>query len=114
MNKNFTFACKLCTLFTIFSLNVNAITAQQCNAPAMTWKNPVLLSGTALQVNSIYKFSEVTQGVYALITIEAFVNGATLTNIDDSIFGYNAAWQPVVKTPATTLTTSYVDFKIEF
>jgi len=80
----------------------------------MTWKNAVLHSGTANQVNSVYKFSNVTAGIYALVKVEKLINGAKLTSIDDNTYGYEAAWQPVVKTPTTILTTSYVEFKIEF
>jgi len=35
----------------------------------MVFKNPVLVSGLPLQVNSVYKFSNVIAGVNALITV---------------------------------------------
>jgi hypothetical protein len=81
----------------------------------MVWQNPVLLSGTALQKDAMYKFPSVTVGVYALVTIKDIINGATLTSIDDNTYGYSAAWQPIVKSPTVQgASTSYVIFKIEF
>ncbi len=115
MRTTSTIVCKLlfALFLSLFSFNTIAQT-QNCISPAMTWKSPVLYSGTANQLNAVYKFANVSSGVYALVTITGFVNGATLSNIDDSTFGYSAAWQPVIKTPATILTSSYVKFKIEF
>jgi hypothetical protein len=87
----------------------------QCIAPGMTFKNPVLISGTAGQVNARYKFPLVIAGVDAIVRIAGKINGATLTSIDDNTFGYNDAWQPVVKTPASQgAAESYVKFNIDF
>jgi len=81
----------------------------------MSWRNPTLISGTALQMNAVYKFQSVTPGVYALVTIVDIVGGATLTSIDDLTYGYSSAWQPVVKTPSAQVAgDSYVSFKVEF
>lgn len=100
-----------CTLLSLSPLFTNA----QCIAPAMTWANPTLVSGVALQKDAVYKFPSVTPGVYALITVKELKNGATLSSIDTSQFGYSAAWQPVVKTPTVQgVSESWVEFKIEF
>lgn len=117
MKTNSTFVHTVLFAVITLSLNFNLAKAQStCTAPAMTWNNPVLISGTALQVNAVYKFPNVTPGVYALVTVTATVNGATLTSIDDNINnGYAAAWQPVIKTPtAQVASDSYVSFSIAF
>lgn len=115
MKKIFTFLCKSLLTILVANCSFNSVKAQTCTSPTMSWKNPVLVSGTALQTNAVYKFQSVTSGVYALVTITAIVGGATLTSIDDLTYGYNAAWQPVVKTPtAQVACDSYVSFKIEF
>lgn len=99
----------------LFSALFTTTSNAQCVAPGMTFMNPVLISGTAGQVNARYKFSSVIAGVDAIIKITGKVNGATLTSIDDNTFGYSEAWQPVVKTPPTQgAIESYVKFKIDF
>lgn len=116
MKTNFTIICKV-LLTTLLIYGFTSVKAQQtCTAPSMTWNNPVLISGTALQVNAVYKFPSVTPGVYALVTITGMVNGATLGTIDDNVNnGYPAAFQPVINTPSAQVASdSYVSFKIEF
>ncbi len=101
----------VCAFLTLTSLKMSA----QCIAPAMTWSNPTLVSGEALQKGSVYKFPSVTPGVYALVKVEEFKNGATLSSIDDNLYGYPAAWQPVVKTPVVQgVSESWVEFNIRF
>jgi Secretion system C-terminal sorting domain len=114
MKTNSTLKCILITLTTIFFLSFTAVNAQ-CVAPAMVWANPSLISGTAGQPDAVYKFPSVTTGVYAEVTLEALVGGATLTSIDDNTYGYGAAWQPVVRTPSVMgISSSYAKFKIIF
>ena len=114
MKTNFTIGCKV-LLATLLIFSFSLVRAQSCLSPAMSWRNPTLISGTALQMNAVYKFQSVTPGVYALVTILDVVGGATLTSIDDMTYGYNAAWQPVVKTPtAQVAVDAYVSFKVEF
>jgi hypothetical protein len=113
MKTNFTilrFAVLLLIATLSFSLQLKADTA-----PSMVWHNPVLVSGIAGQPGAEYKFPSVTPGVNAFVTILALNGGAKLTAIDNTTFGYNAAWQPVVKTPAVQgVSTSYVSFRINF
>jgi hypothetical protein len=116
MKTNFTTVCKV-LLTTLIISGFSSVKAQQtCTAPSMTWNNPTLVSGTDLQVNAVYKFPNITPGVYALVTVTTIVNGATLISIDDNVNnGYPAAWQPVVQTPSAQVASdSYVSFKIEF
>jgi hypothetical protein len=114
MKRNSTFLCTvLCTV--LLSISGFSSVSAQCVAPKMTYINPVLVSGTDLQKNAVYKFSSVTPGVDAFITVLDLVGGATLTDIDNTTFGYAAAWQPVVRTPAVQgASQSYVSFSIEF
>lgn len=114
MKPNSAFQLKLFLIITAFTLHASLLKAQ-CNAPAMTWANPVLTSGTAGQINAVYKFPSVTPGVDAYVTVTGIAGGASLTSVDDNTFGYSAAWQPVVKTPsAMGASTSYVSFKVNF
>ncbi len=114
MKRNSTFVGKM--LFATLLLSLQLFTAQsQCIAPSMIWKNAVLTTSSAGSVGATYRFSEVTPGVFAHVTITAIVGGATLTNIDDVTFGYANAWQPVVKTPTVQgASESYISFSIKF
>ncbi len=114
MKQNFTFINRLFTTV-IASLYFAGIATAQCVAPSMSWKNASLVSGTAGQINAKYKFPSVTAGVDALVTITDIQGGAYLTNIDNTSFGYAAAWQPVVHTKNSAgAGESYVAFRIEF
>lgn len=114
MNPNATMVWRslsACAFSLLSFFNSNA----QCIAPAMTWANPVLVEGVALQKDAVYKFPSVTPGVDAFIRVKDLRYGATLSSIDNTTFGYSAAWQPVVKTPPVQgASESWVEFKIEF
>ena len=104
------------TVFATLLLSLQLIIANsQCIAPSMIWKNPVLIADTAGTVDATYMFPEVTPGVHAHVTIKDIVGGASLTSIDDTLYGYSNAWQPVVKTPTVQgVSESYVSFAIKF
>lgn len=72
----------------------------------MSYANPVLESGTNLQVGAIYRFSDVATNVDALVEITAFVNGGSLLSIDNNIGLANYFQPQLVKTTAE----SAVDF----
>ncbi len=113
MKTNFTIL-KTLAIALAFMLHFGAAKAQ-CVTPKMTWHNPVLIAGTAGEQGAEYKFPDVTPGVYAVVTVLALNGGATLTNIDEEVYGYHAAWQPVVATPNVQgASTSYVSFKVSF
>lgn len=104
-------------LFIVLFISLNYNNAQaQCTAPSLVYQNAILVSGTAGNVNAKYKFPSVAAGVDAYITILNKVGGATLTNIDGVVAGgYNAAWQPTVKTKtAPGAGESYISFRIEY
>lgn len=57
-----------------------------CNGRAITaldFRNPTLVSGTALSVGAIYRFANVAPGIDARVRIDALNAGATLTTIDN-------------------------------
>ena len=98
----------------ILVITTNAVFAQ-CAPPSMNYANATLVSGNPGAVNAKYKFTSVTPGVDAYFTVTQIVGGAKLTSIDDLTYGYNAAWQPVIKTPTSQgANESYVAFKLEF
>ena len=73
----------------------------------MSFNNPVLISGTAGQVNAVYKFSTVATGIDAHIKILGFYNGASLSSIDNFTGAYYDAWQPFINSLGNC--TSWVD-----
>ena len=82
---------RLATLFVVGSLVAapsQAQTTQICLGRVITPMDfsgtPVLQSGTALAVNAVYRYSNVTTGVDALVRIVAFNNGASLATIDNN------------------------------
>jgi len=76
----------------------------------MSFSNPQLISGTALQVGAIYRFSNVAQNVDSLVEITGFVNGGTLASIDNNI-GLANYFQPQLN---KTTAESAVDFEFSF
>jgi Secretion system C-terminal sorting domain len=86
---------------------------QTISAQALSFKSPVLQSGTDLQKGASYKFTAVAAGIDAIVKIEDLVNGAEVKEIDQTGVGYNAAFQPLVYTPGGTR-TSYALFSVTF
>ncbi len=80
---------------------------------SLNFQNPVLESGTALSVNAVYRFSNVTTGVDALVKIVALVGGATITVFDDVTNGVASAFQPNM-TYAVPAANVYAEFQITF
>jgi len=101
-------------LLSILSVTAgNYFSSAQCVAPSMSFHSPVLISGTANQIGSVYRFPNVMPGVDANIKVVDLVGGAQIYNIDDSAgIGYYDAFQPYVVAPANI--TSYVDWEIKF
>ncbi len=95
----------------LFSLSILLFISQE-SFSQLAFKSPLLLQGDGKAIGSIYRFSNVTTNVDALVTIDSLVNGASLSNIDLTASGYNDAFQPQVK--AGNIGTSYVLFSITF
>ncbi len=81
----------------------------------LVFKNPILDSGNALEVNSVYLFKSVTTGTNAKIRLDSAVNGAELKKIDDNSggLGYLNAFQPEIKIPNHS-TNAYLVFTVTF
>lgn len=93
-----------------------ALAARSCRGtsiPPLSFQNPTLESGTALAVGARYRFSNVTSGIDALVTINQFNNGASLFAIDGTAQGSTYAFQPELTSSATNADSS-VDFTITF
>ena len=59
------------------------VTCQGRSITVFNFRNPVLVSGTALSVGAVYRFSNVATGIDARVRIDAF-NAATLATIDQN------------------------------
>jgi hypothetical protein len=112
MNKNSTLSAKcIALIITAIFFSITNIEAQ--TIPKLIFAQPQLVSGTNGQINATYKFSDVTSGVDAYVSIENIVNGAYLINIDDSTLGYYNAWQPTVGGNGL-YGSSYIKWDIKF
>jgi hypothetical protein len=95
-----------------FSAPKTSIAGNAYKYPSMIFKNPVLISGTAGQVNAVYRFSNVATGIDAHIRIISLYNGTTLNDMDYFTAGYYDAWQPFINSPANS--TSWINWQIKF
>jgi SprB repeat len=71
---------------------------------------PVLYSGTAGTVGSVYRFPNASSGIDVHIRIDA-INNATLDSMDLTGTGYTKAWQPRI---TTSTGGGYIDWTISF
>jgi hypothetical protein len=97
------------TLMSVFVILFQTTTKAQAD---YTFKNAVLTSGTALQNDAQYKFSNVKTGVDAIITVKAQIGGVTLTQIDNNSTGFDEAFQPFIN--VSTNSSGYVEFQVDF
>ena len=88
-----------------FLVNVSA-------QPGFNFQSPTRISGVDLAVNTNYRFSNITTGTDAIVTITGTTGGAYLTALDDGAFGYAKALQPIVHVPANS--NGYVELRIDF
>ncbi len=107
------------SLFVYFNIGTSKTAKATTVAPSFVFANPSVYSGTAGNVNCVYKFGSVLNGIDAYITILDINNGASLANVDisQSTTGYENAFQPYVnfKTgSAVSPQTSYIEWHIEF
>lgn len=67
------------------------------NIPELVFVNPVLISGTAGSNGAVYRFSDVTTNIDALVTIASRSSSSvTVSTIDMTTTGYNNAFQPQI------------------
>ncbi len=117
--KNLAFRRKLnkTVLLGILSL-LNILFAQAQATPELIFRNPVLESGTAGADNAVYRFSNVTNNVDALVKIAGRSSSLVkLVNIDVSNHGYGNSFQPEVtynNGSAQSYRNWWMDFDINF
>jgi hypothetical protein len=107
MNWNGTltnFRTVVCILVTAFS------SLRGYSQPEYTFKSPVLVSGTDLQVGAVYRYSNVRPGTDAIVTITD-LNNITLTQFDGAS-GFDEAFQPYIWCPGKT--KGYAEFRFDF
>jgi len=103
-------------LLSISFLVATQTTFSQATAEPI-FKNPVLISGTALQNGAEYKFSNVTVGVDAVLKIVGRSEASVvLTTIDNTATGFDNALQPEMGITGTVPANKnyWVDFEISF
>lgn len=81
-------------------------------APIYKFQSPSLVSGTALAVNAVYRFPNVTTGYDALVQVTNMSAGISLRDIDRTADGYGEAFQPEYRVSSNT--NGYIDFLITF
>jgi len=102
--KNFFFACAIVLLV------CPSITFCQ----ELIFTNPALVSGTAGNDNAVYRFSNVTASVDALVKVKRrSASDIIIKDIDVSEFGWNKAFQPQIG-PASGLVSGTKDWWVEF
>jgi len=109
MNTNGTLKNIFKSILAIILLFISTAVIAQ---PKFNFRNPVLVSGTALSKGATYRFPSVRNNVDALVKIDTLVGGITLTNIDRTADGFQEAFQPEYNIPAAK--NGYVDFTVTF
>ncbi len=99
------------TLLKTFAVLSVFIGTQLSAQPDYSFKNPTLLSGTALKAGAVYKYSNVKTGVDAIMTIGFISPGIKVSELDGSS-GYSEAIQPTLN--ADPWTTGYLEMNIQF
>jgi hypothetical protein len=89
--------------------------------PHLSFRNPVLVSGTDKADNAVYRFSNVTNGVDALLKINGRSSAnVVLSDIDINNTGYDSAFQPLVNytngsnIKSGVVTDWYMEFQVSF
>jgi hypothetical protein len=102
-------------------LTVSFFSFAQSTVPHLSFRNPVLVSGTDKSVGAIYRFSNVTAGVDALIKINGTSSSdVVLNDLDITSTGYDSAFQPLInlnnsdKIKNGVKTDWYMEFQISF
>lgn len=94
----------------IFLILLVLSTGKLIAQPDYDFRNPVLLSGTDLQIGAVYRFSNVRPGVDGIITITDMVK-VTLDQLDGPS-GFAEAFQPYIHCPGKS--KGYVEFHLDF
>jgi hypothetical protein len=100
---------------------ISFLSISQTLIPHLSFRNPVLVSGTDKADGAVYRFSNVTTGVDALLKINgrSSVN-VELNDIDITSTGYDSAFQPLINytngnsVKSGVTTDWYMEFQISF
>ncbi len=95
----------------LFSITIFLLPSFAIAQSKYEFKGATLISGTALSIGAVYKFSSVKAGADATVTIADITGGISITNIDGG-GGFDKALQPVISVPANR--NGYIEFKIDF
>ena len=79
--------------------------------PDYSFKNPKLISGTALQAGAVYKYSNVKPGVDVIMTLGFISPGVTVAELDGAS-GYPEAIQPTLNLGPWT--TGYLEMDLQW
>jgi hypothetical protein len=84
----------------------------QCISKNYVFKNSTLVAGIDEKVGAVYKFTSVSSGIDAFITV-LDQNNATIDKFDNKS-SYDDAWEPKIKVSPTALSSAWVKFRIDF
>ena len=78
-------------------------------------EEPLLVSGTHLQVGARYQYDGIAPGIDAFVTVDSLVNGAVINKLDDNAngSGFTEGFQPQI-TSGPVVGESYVKLKFEY
>ena len=96
-------------------LIVSGLYAQEI--PELVFRNPVLVSGTALKDGAKYRFSEAAPGIDAIVEVrKRSASNVVINNIDLTSFGWDKAFQPELGIPGTVAPYQnwWVEFEVSF
>jgi hypothetical protein len=112
--------CKQVTLLTIM-LTISFFSFAQGLIPHLSFRNPLLVSGNDKKVGAIYRFSNVTTGVDALLKINGTSSSdVVLSDLDITSTGYDSDFQPLInlnnsnKIASGVKTDWYMEFQVSF
>jgi hypothetical protein len=104
--RNISHITKVVLAFCVFLFSSFLVYSQ----PDYVFTNPELISGTDLEVNAKYRFSNIKPGIDGIITIKSLWN-VTLDELDGGS-GFDEAFQPYIYCPGRK--KGYVEFQLDF
>ena len=94
----------------------HAFVADFKEVPEMVFRNPVLVGGVANKEGARYRFTAVSPGMDALLTLKKFSSSAVIMNtVDNATMGHDKAFQPEfgIK-PVTANQILWIDIEMSF
>lgn len=86
--RGYAIAAGLAALFSSTAAQAQVTTCHGRAITALDFRNPVLVSGTALGIGAVYRFPNVAPGIDARVTIDAFTGGSlTIIDRDTGLIG---------------------------